>query len=92
MLFCSLHPYSLPHKDQRMDIYTDVNKKLCKVAPVLSSQYVRYLLHRDRWLEVFETINDGSPTFISTNEIPRSLLDLGTIKADYVWGSLRFIG
>mmetsp|Transcript_12363 Transcript_12363/g.23166 ORF Transcript_12363/g.23166 Transcript_12363/m.23166 type:complete len:172 (+) Transcript_12363:125-640(+) len=68
------------------DEYNRINDELSRVAPVLSSPFARYPLHRERWLKPFETLSDGRPAFIPTSNFPHSLMNLDTDIPDYVWG------
>ena len=81
------NPKSLLNDPHNEDVYSEVNRELCRVAPVLASPHARYPLHKkNRWLQPFETTVDGKPAFIPTKEFPHSLIELDTDLPDYVWG------
>lgn len=65
----------------------EINAEMARVAPVLSSPYAHYPLHREKWLQPFSTTEDGTPAFIPTANFPLSLMTLvSPLRPDYVWG------
>jgi len=61
----------------------DMNAKMVKFVPELASDYARYPLKRDRWLEPKEKGPKDEPCFISSS------VDAGP-KPDYVFGRGKY--
>ena len=70
--------------------YSDINKQIQKIAPVLASSYTVYPITFQAWLKPTDKVDDKHPCFVQDETPPLTPpFEAHNLYSDYVWGSVN---